>query len=319
MDKVRVAVIGCGALANAVHYPSLSEMEDVELCGICDLNEERLRATAERFHVEHTYTDYRKMVTEEEPDGVYILMPPHHLFDLVIWCLNRRRNVFIEKPPGVTLEQTRNMALAAERNGCLSMVGFNRRFIPLMDEVRNRIEAHGPMIQCVATFYKNTIGAGPYYDGAIDILTCDAIHAVDALRWMGGEVKKVASNIRSLYADYDNSFNALLTFESGATGILLTNWVVGKRVHTFEMHTKGMSAFVNPDVSAVIYRDNEPEGEVITAQEAAGSEQNHHYYGFFHENRYFINCIQEGHEPQTHFGDAVRTMELVQRIYQAQI
>ncbi|MCC6444650.1 MAG: Gfo/Idh/MocA family oxidoreductase [Armatimonadetes bacterium] len=319
MDKIRIAVIGCGSLANAVHYPSLAEMEDVELCSICDLSEERLCSTAERFHVENIYTDYRKMIDEEEPDGVFILMPPHHLYDLVIQCLNRRRNVFIEKPPGVTAEQTRNMARAAERNGCLSMVGFNRRFIPLMDEARNRIEAHGPIIQCVATFYKNTVGAGPYYDGAIDILTCDAIHAVDMLRWVGGEVRSVASDVRSLHADYHNSFNALMSFESGATGVLLTNWVVGKRVHTFEMHAKGMSAFINPDVSATLYLNNDNEGKTITTQQAAESDKQYCYYGFYHEDRYFVDCIREGHEPQTHFGDAAKTMELVERIYRGQI
>ena len=61
----------------------------------------------------------------------------------------------------MTREQTRNLALTAEKNGCLTMVGFNRRFIPLIREVRQRVDEHGPMLQCVATFYKNSIGAGP--------------------------------------------------------------------------------------------------------------------------------------------------------------
>ncbi len=63
-----------------------------------------------------------------------------------------------------------------------------------------------------------------------DILTCDAIHSVDNLRWMGGEVKKIISSVKNLYAEYDNAFNALLEFENGAVGMLITNWVVGKRI-----------------------------------------------------------------------------------------
>ena len=43
MDKVKVALIGAGSMANAVHYPSLVEFEDVEIVGLCDLVEEKLR------------------------------------------------------------------------------------------------------------------------------------------------------------------------------------------------------------------------------------------------------------------------------------
>lgn len=319
MRKIRVGLIGAGAMANRVHYPSLAEFPEVEMTALCDLDEEKLKATAEKFGIERTYTDYRRMLTEVDPEAVYILMPPHHLFDLVIACLSQKRHVFIEKPPGITREQTRNMALAAERSGCLTMVGFNRRYIPLVREVRRRIDERGPMLQCVATFYKNSIGAGPYYGGAIDILTCDAVHAVDMLRYMGGDVAAAAGDVRALHADYDNSFNALLRFENGCSGALLTNWVVGKRVHTFEMHAKGISAYLDPDDRAVLYADNREDGEVLETRAVAGSTEMHKYYGFFGENRHFIECVLENRQPETHFGDAVKTMELVERIYRSQI
>ncbi|MDH7570886.1 MAG: Gfo/Idh/MocA family oxidoreductase [Armatimonadota bacterium] len=319
MRKIRVGLIGAGGMANRVHYPSLAEFPDVEMAALCDLDPAKLQATAARFGIPRTYTDYRKMLSEVDPEAVWILMPPHHLFDLVIHCLNEKRHVFIEKPPGVTREQTRNMALTAERNGVLTMVGFNRRFIPLVREVRRRVDAHGPMLQCVATFYKCSIGAGPYYGGAIDVLTCDAVHAVDMLRYMGGEPASVASSVRALHAQYDNSFNALIRFENGCCGVLLTNWVVGKRVHTFEMHAKGISAFVDGDDKAILYTNNQDTGEVLDTRTVAGSDQNYKYYGFYGENRHFIDCIQEKRLPETHFGDAVKTMELVERIYRSQV
>ncbi len=319
MDKVRIGFIGAGGLANAVHYPSLAEFDDVVISAICDLDDSRLNSTADKYNVEKRYKDYKRMVEEVDLDAVYIIMPPHHLFDLVIYCLNRKLNVFIEKPPGVTAEQTRNMALTAEKNGCLSMVGFNRRFIPLMVTAKKIVTERGEIIQCSATFYKNSIGAPPYYNGAIDILTCDAIHAVDILRWMGGEVVSLASDIRKIYAEYDNSFNAILKFENGAVGFLLTNWVVGKRVHTFEMHAKGISAFVDADNNAVIYKDNNESAQIINAREIAGSSENYKYYGFYSENRHFIDCIKLKRMPETNFADAYKTMELVNRIYASQI
>ena len=106
MEKVRVGMIGAGGLANSVHYPSLAEFDDVEIAAICDLDEARLKSTAEKYEVENTYSDYKKMVSEVELDAAYIIMPPHHLFDLVIHCLDNKLNVFTEKPPGVTADQT---------------------------------------------------------------------------------------------------------------------------------------------------------------------------------------------------------------------
>lgn len=319
MDKVKVGMIGAGSLANSVHYPSLAEFDDVEIAAISDLDDGKLKSTAEKYHVEKTYKDYKKMVSEVDLDAVYIIMPPHHLFDLVIHCLNSKLNVFTEKPPGVTAEQTRNMALTADKNSCLTMTGFNRRFIPIMVEAKRLVRERGEILQCVATFYKNSIGAGPYYNGAIDILTCDAVHAVDSLRWMGGDVTCVASDVRSIYAEYHNSFNALMKHENGATGVLLTNWVVGKRVHTFEMHAKGISAFVNGDDKAFIYSDNKEEPIILDAKEFAGSSESNKYYGFYGESRHFIDCIKKSKMPETNFADAYKTMELVNSIYRGQI
>ncbi|HPP13507.1 MAG TPA: Gfo/Idh/MocA family oxidoreductase, partial [bacterium] len=259
--------------------------------------------------------DYHHLLEETDPEAVYILMPPYQLFDIVIDCLERGLHVFIEKPPGITREQTRQMARLAEKKGCLTMTGFQRRFAPLVTRVREELHRRGPLHQCQVNFFKHMLGAPPYYRGAVDILTCDAIHAVDLLRFLGGEVKKVASSVRSLYADYDNSFNALLIFESGSVGFLSTSWVSGKRIFSVEMHGKGISAFVDPEKQALIYQDNQEEGTLLQATEVAGSTGIYKIGGFFAENRHFIDCLKEKQLPLTHFGDAVKTMELVEAIY----
>ncbi len=316
--KVRLALIGAGGMANSVHYPSLAEMDDVELVGLCDLVEEKLNTTADKFGIEKRYTNYKQMIEETAPDGVYVLMPPHHLFDLVIHALQQKLHVFIEKPPGITSEQTRQMAKLAEAQGCLSMVGFNRRFIPAMRMCRDKVRDVGPLNQCVSTFYKYHT-AGPYYNGAIDVLTCDAVHAVDALRFMGGDVVKVASKVRDLGMPFNTSFTALVEFESGAVGVLLANWQTGAREHTFEMHAAGISCFIDGNGKILINRDNERWAEAYTVQEIAGSEDNRIFYGFFHQSRHFVDCIKSGQEPETCFRDASKTMELVDRIYQSSI
>ncbi|MCM8804951.1 MAG: Gfo/Idh/MocA family oxidoreductase, partial [Candidatus Omnitrophica bacterium] len=290
MRKVRIGFIGCGNFANMVHYPSLNEMEDIEIVSICDIDRDKLNNTGEKYKVEKRYTDYKKMFEEIELDGVYIIMPPHHLYDIVIDALNRKLNIFIEKPPGITSFQTKNFANLAIKNGCKTMVGFNRRFIPLLRKVKEIVEKNGPIIQVISTFYKNMYPNFLYYNGAIDILTCDAIHSVDVLRWLCGEVKNVKSVIKSYFSDTPNAFNAIIEFEKGATGILLTNWTVGKRIHTFELHSKSISAFVDCNDKAYIYKDNKKEPEILSTFDVAKSNQLHRFYGYYDENRHFIEC-----------------------------
>ncbi|RLI36191.1 gfo/Idh/MocA family oxidoreductase [Candidatus Bathyarchaeota archaeon] len=322
MRRLRIGMIGAGSHANRVHYPSLASIEEAEIAAICDMNRERLHKTAEKYGVKSRYVDYREMLEKEELDAVYVIMPPHHLYDIVVDCLRDGFNVFIEKPPGITTNQTRSLAWFAERYGCRTMVGFNRRFIPLMRLVKAMVEEKGRINQCVSAFYKNLYPEEPpYYRGAVDVLTSDVIHAVDTLRWMGGgEVRRVCSSVRSLFTEYPNSFNALVEFDGGVVGFLMSNWAAGSRIHTFEMHSKNASAFVNPDDKAIIYMDNKPEPRVVSTFEAAGgSKEFYKYYGFYDENRHFIECILKDEEPETCFSDAVKTMELVDQIYRNSI
>ena len=319
MEKVKVAFIGAGRMANMVHYPSIAEIEEAEFVGICDIIEEKMIETAEKYKIEKRFTDYKEMIEKVSPDAVYIIMPPHHLFDIVIYCLECGINVFIEKPPGITSEQTRRMASLAEKKGVLTMVGFQRRFAPVMVEAKRKVEERAGIILCQANFFKNYINQPPYYNGAIDILTCDAIHAVDILRWMAGEPKKVVSSVKNLFADYNNFFCAMIEFETGATGFLSTNWVSGKRIYSVEMHGKGIVAFVDPEKEAVIYRDGNEDGEILKTDEVAGSNEFFKYAGFYFENKHFIECVKTKTLPETNFSDAVKTMELVDKIYKSEM
>ncbi len=295
-DKVRVALVGAG--------------------GLCDLVEEKLHATADKFGIERRFTDYKQMIEDTDPQAIYILMPPHHLYDLVVHSLDCKLHVFIEKPPGVTLDQISHLAHRAEQNLCLTIVGFNRRYTPLLRKCKEMVFEHaGSPHQVVSTFYKWHNPPAPYYNGAVDILTSDAIHAVDTMRWMAAaEVDDLAAVVRNHGQNLALSWNALCRFENDCVGVLLTNWRTGGRTHQFEMHGDGISVFCNPDYEAIIHRDGEERAEIITTQEAAGSDENYKYYGFWDQSRHFIDCIQKNHEPESCFADAVRTMELVDRI-----
>jgi virulence factor len=170
----------------------------------------------------------------------------------------------------------------------------------------------------VSVFYKNYLGQPAYYRGAIDILTSDAIHAVDMLRWMCGEPAEVRSIVLDRGNPYYTTFHSLMRFENGSTGVLLADWTVGGRVHRFEMHGKGISAFSDPNSEATILADN-GQAERIGTFEAADSEEFRVYYGFEAQSRHFIDCVRSGKQPMTSLADAAKTMELVERIYREAI
>lgn len=329
-DRIRVGFVGAGELANSVHYPSLASFRDVEIAAICDLDEKRLNNTAEKYGVENRFRDYRLMLDKVSLDAVYVVMAPlptgHYIHAepmvrIVIECLRRGKHVFIEKPPGVTVEETKSMAKAAEESGCKTMVGFNRRFIPVSREAKRLVEESEPITCCLAAFHKNMVGK-PEPWGCVDFLVADIIHAVDALRWMGGEVDRIVSYTSSFYAEYCNSFHALVKFKNGCVGHLCSNYSSGGRVHYFEMHSKAIYAFVNlpfePErQEALILRDDRPygEAEIIRNLDLVGGRREQYVlYGFLQENRHFIDCIKEDRMPETNFKDAVKTMELVELI-----
>ena len=330
MDRIRIGFIGAGRLANRVHYPSLASFNDVEICAICDLDEDRLNETANKYGVSQRFRDYRAMIERVPLDAVYVIMAPipfgsyanaEPLYKIVVECLKRGLHVFIEKPPGVSLEETRKMAEAAKKYGCKTMVGFNRRFIPVLREAKRIVEKRGPITHCVATFHKNMIGK-PEPWGCVSHLVADVIHAVDTLRFMGGEPENIVSHVASFYADYSNSFNALIKFKNGCIGHLCSNYSSGGRVHYFEMHSKGIYAFVNlpfePEKQeALILGNKEPYGEAEILKNldlVGGCKDFYVTYGFLQENRHFIDCIKKDEIPETNFEDALKTMELIKRI-----
>jgi len=199
--QVRVAFIGAGGRARLAHYPSIRDLPDAQAVALCDLDEDLMNTVGDEYKIKGRYTDYKKMIETENPDMVICCMPPQLLFNVAATVMDMGTNLIIEKPPAVTSEQARQLAIIAKRKKVLTGVTFQRRYSPMIRIGKQMCEKKGPVHTAVATFYKNAVGEGPYYQGAIDILTCDAIHAVDTLRYLcDGEVVAVASDVRRLYA-----------------------------------------------------------------------------------------------------------------------
>lgn len=311
-SKLRVAVIGAGGQANAVHFPSLASFDDVEIAAICDLNTERLNSTAEKYGVAGRYTDFRRMAQETTPDAVYAIGDPDILYNVWVWCLERGLNLFVEKPLGLTMHQARTLAHLAQANSCVTQVGFQRRACPLLVQLSDKCRARGPITHAVCEFYKCAPAA---FLGARDHMMDDGVHAIDTLRWLcGGEVVDTQCRTRRVGTPDINFLSALIQFDTGATGILVNSWTSGRRIFRVEMHAPSICAEADPEGTGTLYADGDTAGVTWSTRQAAGSEDAFAFGGFRAKSREFLDCVRSGGLPGSHFGDAVKTMEVAERI-----
>ena len=311
-DKTRIAIIGAGKMANKVHYPSLSSFEDVEIAAICELDEKRLAETADKYGIAGRYSDYRKMVEEVAPQAVWAIGQPQYMYDIWVWCLQQGLNLYVEKPMGLTMHQSRMLAALAEQKQVLTQVSFQRRNCPIAVMMRDKCLERGPIVHAVCTFYKYLIE--PAW-GAADHMHDDGVHALDTLRWMcGGEVTRIQSVTRAVQVPDLNFISALIEFDSGATGVMMNSWTSGRRTFRVEMHAPGICAEVDLESKGHMYAEGDVVGEEFDTTQVAGSEEFHIHGGFQAKNREFIDCLKTGQLPSSHFGDALKTMELAEKI-----
>ena len=311
-DQVRVAMIGAGGMANQVHYPSLASFDDVEIAAICDLDTGRLNTTANKYGVEKRYNSYRKMVEEIAPDAVYAIGPPHMMYDVWKWCLLEGHNLYIEKPMGITFHQAGMLAHLAEKHGCITQVSFQRRACPMIVDLYLECVKRGPIVHAVCKFYKYNIS--PYLE-ARDHMMDDGVHAIDTLRWIcGGEVVTIHSVTKRVLVPDINFFAAMLEFDNGATGVMLNSWTSGRRIFAIEMHAPGIWVEAEHEGKAHLYADGDVEGVTYDTREVAGSDELYIFGGFQAKNREFIDSVKRGTQPSSCFADAVKTMEIAERI-----
>lgn len=329
-ERVRVAFIGAGRQANWRHYPSVASLPDVELAAVCDLIPERAIETAKRWNVPKTYTNHEEMLAEVDPQAVYVIMGPQFVYEPAAYALRQGRHVFVEKPPGVTLNAIQMLAHFAEQNNCISMVGFQRRFIPAMTELKARVEQRGPVHSVAVANLKSTRDfSRPTGTGILDQLTSDGMHAVDCLRWLcGGEAERLSSHVRVRYAagPVANAVMAQVEFSNGSVGQLHYSMVTGggpmtegataPGVFRAEIHGQNISAYVDAERQSYIVADS-GDFEVFESRSFAKGvgDQPEHWLGFWHEARHFIDCVKSGRQPSCNMADAVKSWQLINRIY----
>src|SRR5438034_1122413 len=109
-NRLRVGVIGCGAIAQIMHIPYIVEYDEkFELVALADAYKPILDAVVDRYGVSNRYTDWREMVKRPDIDAVVVAHSGSH-HATVIGALNAGKHVFVEKPLAWTMREVEDIA-----------------------------------------------------------------------------------------------------------------------------------------------------------------------------------------------------------------
>ena len=316
-------MIGAGGRANQVIYPAFSDLSrsgEAEILGICDIDPKKLNDTADKYNIQKRYgqngvLDYRNMIDELCPDAVVAVGQPHILYDVWMWCLERGLHLFIEKPLALSIHQARALQAAANRNNCVTQVSLQRRYTPMVQQMRDECLKKSGITHALCKFYK----CEPDKDflGARDHMMDDCVHSIDTLRWICGvdsEIVKIESSVKRVGTIDINFISAVLYFDNGAVGHLINSWSSGKRIFAVEMHAKGIFAEAEHETGGYIYKDGDLDGILYDAKKCAGSEEFYVYTGVLNAAKDFVGCCAAGGQPSACFDDCVKTMKAAEII-----
>ena len=147
MVKYRVGVIGAGGIGNR-HVSGLVDLDHVELVSVCDISEEALNGFKKKWESTWSnislYTNYTKMLTQENLDIVTVATPDNYHADPVVEAANVGvKGIFCEKPMATTLIDADRMLEAVDKNSCLLSIDHTRRFTSLWHHIKSEIIANG--------------------------------------------------------------------------------------------------------------------------------------------------------------------------------
>ncbi len=335
-DKVRVGIIGIGGLARNVHLPALAEIETADIVAACDIVEERAARAAEKYQIPKVYTLYQEMLAKEKLDAVFCIVQPDQHFRIVRDSLVAGVDVYMEKPPGITAFQAEALWREARKANKILQVGFNRRYIPVVQKTLEIMRELTPITQVEGAFLKH--GTAVFCQGALSAYPSDTIHAIDLVRWFsGGKPVKAATVQGQVNDDVPNAWHSVIRFDNDCLGIVKANYQTGGRIHTFEIHGPNASAFINLGFGDIACRAEimvhggktsysiastgaqSQKTISLDGKELAGSNDFYKFYGFYQEDAAFLDCVLQRKQPLADISEGVATMQLVEMLAAAVI
>ena len=231
MEKLKVAVISCGMIANFGHIPAYKYYSDkCEIAAVCDINEQTARQTAERYGIQNWYTDAEKMLAAERPDLVSVCVPNSLHKSMTMLALSYGAHVLCEKPVALKYSDAKELYDEAARLGKMLEACQVVRYYPEYLFTREMYD-NGTLGDIYYTEFALVRRRGVPKWGAFHKkaasgggVLCDlGVHMIDAALWVMGSRKVTAvSGITSSFLARNEQDIVMSVKESGAFSGILT-------------------------------------------------------------------------------------------------
>jgi UDP-N-acetylglucosamine 3-dehydrogenase len=238
-ERMKIAVIGCGKIAQMRHIPELSEHPEVELVAFCDTNTQRARELADKYHVVRVFSEFRDLLACAELDGVAICTPNSFHAEMGMLALQAGKHVLLEKPMAIEREACRLMVETAKKQNKVLLVGHNQRLHPVYRRAKQIIQSGimGKVIQFTANFQHggpelwSIDGANNWFlqrdQAGLGVLGDLGVHKIDMIRWMlDDSIDDISAYIgrQRKTADVEDNAVIMMRLSGGSLGTVSLSW-----------------------------------------------------------------------------------------------
>jgi predicted dehydrogenase len=304
--SIRLGLIGCGEHSELGHAIPLARYaakhpEALVLTAACDVRADRAQIFRQKYRFARAYQDADQMLTKEKLDVCIAVVPVERIPEIGMKLLQANMPCVVEKPLGATMGEVRRLLESAKKTGTINMVSVNRRFMPFLNRGMKWAERMGKLryVHCAMLRHARL---------EPDFLRFTAIHALDTMRFIGGEIREWA--IRALISAEPHWYAIDLQFENAVQGridILPTTGMVEERYELLgeDFRVVIVSPF-GPQRSLRCYRENR-----LLLEEIAGSETPEDVIqGFYGEASELIQALSNGKQLKPSIEDVFPSVDL---------
>jgi predicted dehydrogenase len=288
---IRIALAGCGEHSRTSHAAPLARYasqhpDEIELVAACDLDANKAAEFCRSFGFPHPYTSLGQMLDSERPDACVCIMPIEQIVETGIHLLQRGIPCVIEKPLGASLADAERLNRVAQETQTPHMISVNRRFMPYLNQ---------------ACAWMKDLGAIRYIRAAQirhardeeDFIWSTAIHVLDALRYVGGEIDRYDAKVirnQGVATWYDIS----VAFANGTTGHIEILPTSGMVEESYEFFGEGFRVQITAGAGTQRRLECWHDNRLVIAATASEDEPEDLRNGAYQEVEEFVRALRSG-------------------------
>ena len=295
---VRIGVIGVGYLGQH-HERIYSELENVELTAVVDIDKKKANAFAEKYGCK-AYYDYKYILNEV--DAVSIVTPTTTHYSIALDCIKAGKDILIEKPITMNVKEAEKLINEAEKRDCIIQVGHLERYNPAVLAASEMIKK--PLFiesERLSPF----LGRGTDVDVTLDLM----IHDIDIiLSLISSPVKDIRAVGAKVLTDKIDVAKAWLAFENGCIALATVSRLSPEKLRRLKVFQKDSYISIDYQSSEIKRHFRTKEGISFAVTKPENKEP------LKEELKDFINCVKERRRPTVSAVEGKNALKIVLEI-----